>query len=303
MGNFFSQPPQHTEIPNHSNETILCGILKTQAFRKIEGEKLDEKLANLRSSNKFGKIEKELHCLLGNGRNEVLTIPEIVNELLPRNYPELNEFRGEGKLTFWKKSNLVIFVPEWYLTKAPKYVDPTRGPDLEKYSEEVASSSLCPERKKYFDDMKKFHIGGQRQHRGELPERRLYDTLQKYFKNSNDTVAVFHGIDILKLNLDRSFKVKEKDFVIINATRKCIMIIEVKRTLGAGDSIEKSEAQLSDAKEDLEVWFGTEGLHEWLYIPMIYTENIDPVLGCDECNKFVIEGRYILIMYSSRAKL
>ena len=98
----------------------------------------------------------------------------------------------------------------------------------------------------------------------------------------------------MELNLDRNFKVKEKDFVIINPTRKFIMIIEVKRTLGAGDSIEKSEAQLSDAKKDLEVWFGTEGLHHWLYIPMIYTEKVDPVLSCNECNRFVIEGRYLL---------
>ena len=299
MGNSHSQPTRHSancELNNHSNETILCGILKAQAFRKLEGEKLDEKLANVRGSNKFGKIEKELYCLLGNGRNEVLTIPEIVNELLPRNYPELNEFRGERiQLAFWKKNNPVIFVPEWYLTKAPKYVDPTRGPDLEKYSEEAAN--LCPERRQYFDDMKKFHIGGQRQHRGELPERRLYDKLQDYFKNRDEAVVVFHGIDILKLNLDRTLKVKEKDFVIINATRRCIMIIEVKRTLGAGDSIEKSEAQLLDAKKDLEVWFGTEGLHHWLYIPMIYTEKVDPVLGCDECNKFVIEGMYLLWQY------
>ena len=276
MGNSRSQPTQH------SNETILCGVLKIQAFRKLEGEKLDEMLANVRGSSKFGKIEKELFCLLGNGRNEVLTIPEIVNELLPRNYPELNEFRGE--------KNLVIFVPEWYLTKAPKYVDPRRGPELEQYSQEAAN--LCPERKKYFDDMKKFHIGGQRQCTGEVPERRLYDILQEYAKNSDETVAVFHGVDILKLNVDRAFKVKEKDFVIINATRKCIMIIEVKRTLGAGDSLAKSEMQLLGAKEDLEVWFGTEGLHNWLYIPMIYTDKIEPVISCDECHKLVIEGRY-----------
>ena len=121
MGNSHSQPTRHSsncQLNIHSNETILCGILKTQTFRKLEGEKLDEKLANVRSSNKFGKIEKELYCLLGNGRNEVLTIPEIVNELLPRNYPELNEFRGERiQLAFWKKNNPVIFVPEWYLTK------------------------------------------------------------------------------------------------------------------------------------------------------------------------------------------
>ena len=91
------------------------------------------------------------------------------------------------------------------------------------------------------------------------------------------------------MNLD-SFKVNEKDFVIINATRRCIIVIEVKRTLGAGDSIEKSIDQLSEAKEDLEAWFGTEGLEHWTYIPMIYTEEIEPIINCNRCNQHIMEG-------------
>ena len=55
-------------------------------------------------STKVGKIQKNLNCLLGNGRNQVLTIPEIVAELLPRNYPELVDLDGSGRL--------VIFIPE-----------------------------------------------------------------------------------------------------------------------------------------------------------------------------------------------
>ena len=128
-----------------------------------------------------------------------------------------------------------------------------------------------------------------------LRERRLLCSVfrrvihQAYFHSKNETVAVFHGIDILKMNLER-FKVNEKDFVILNATRRSIIVIEVKRTLGAGDSIEKSIEQLSEAKEDLEAWFGTEGLEHWAYIPMIYTEKIEPVIDCDRCNQHVIEG-------------
>jgi hypothetical protein len=183
----------------------------------------------------------------------------------------------------------VTFLPEWYLTKNPKYADPSRGPQLQEYSEQMANSQLCPERKKVFEDMKKFHLGGQRTQRGEHPEQELYDALQAYFKSKNESVAVFHGIDILKMNLDR-FKVNEKDFVILNATRKCILVIEVKQTLGAGESIEKSIKQLSEAKEDLEAWFGTEGLEDWTYVPMIYTEKIEPAIDCYRCNQHVIEG-------------
>jgi hypothetical protein len=91
-------------------------------------------------------------------------------------------------------------------------------------------ANACPERKIFFDDMKKFYVGGQRTHRGELPEKELYDALQSYFRSKNESVAIFHGIDILKMNLER-FKVNEKDFVILNATRRCIIVVEVKRTL------------------------------------------------------------------------
>ena len=134
-------------------------------------------------------------------------------------------------------------------------------------------------------------MSGQRTHRGELPEQNLYVALQAYFKENNESVAVFHGIDILKMNLDK-FKVNEKDFVIINVSRRCILVIEVKSTLGAGNSIEKSIHQLYEAKEDLEAWFATEGLEHWSFIPLIYAEKIDPTIDCSTCNQHIIQGIY-----------
>ena len=95
---------------------------------------------------------------------------------------------------------------------------------------------------------------------------------------------MFHGIDILKINLDK-VKVNEKDFVIINATHQCIIVIEVKYTLGASSSVEKSIKQLQDAKEDFEAWFGTEGLHHWMFIPLIFTEKVIKKLPFD-CSGF-----------------
>ena len=276
------------DISQHSNEHELCQVLKKQKFEKSDAPRLHERLIPDQGSNKFGKIQKSLNCLMGNGRDLVLTIPEIVEELLPRNYPELTQFNGNEKL--------VVFVPEWYLTKAVKYVEPTRGLDLQEYSTRTAETQTCPERKKYFEDMKKFHMGGKRTYGGELPERTLYDVLQERFKNKNESVAVFHGIDILKLNLDRTFKVSEKDFVIISFTYRYVMVIEVKKTLGAGDSVAKSTKQLIEAKEDLEAWFGTEGLHNWMYIPVIFAENITIPLNCHSCNEFIITGTKLLIL-------
>ena len=285
LQNIVLQSPESEIVSNHdvehTNTGALCDILRNQKFIKSEGPCLKDRLEPDQGANKFGKIHKNLSSLLGNGRDQVLTIPEIVEEIMPRNYPEVVDFDGTKKL--------VTFVPEWYLTKNPKYADPSRGPQLQEYSEQMANSQLCPERRKVFEDLKKFHLGGLRTQRGEHPEQELYDALQAYFKSKNESVAVFHGIDILKMNLDR-FKVNEKDFVILNATRRSIIVIEVKQTLGAGDSIEKSTQQLCEAKEDLEAWFGTEGLEHWTYIPMIYTEKVEPANDCNRCNQHIMRG-------------
>ena len=266
-------------LPEHSNDTILCGILKTQNFNSSDGPKLEERLTN-QDSDKFGKIQKKLACFMGYGINETLTILEIVDRLLPRNYPELVNFDGSQKL--------VIFVPEWYLTKAVKYVDPSRSALLRQYSEDAANA--CPERKRDFETMKKFYLAGERTMCGDKVERNLYNILQNRFKKRNESVVVFHGIDILKMNLDRAVRVSEKDFVIISATYQYVMVIEVKKTLGAGQSVEKSNLQLVEAKLDMEAWFDTEGLHNWKYIPLIVTENITTTINCGECKKYIIEG-------------
>ena len=125
----------------HSSSSPFCEILKSQTFNLSDGQKLEERLKPGEAIEKFGKIQKKLHCLLGNGQNKVLTIPEIVNKLFIRNYPETVDFDGNGKL--------IIFIPEWFLTKAIKCVDPSRSQQLNDCAEQL--SSLCPERKRYFE--------------------------------------------------------------------------------------------------------------------------------------------------------
>ena len=101
----------------HSNQSLFCDLMKNQTFYSSQGPKLKEKLKN--ESDKFGSIEKNLNCLLGNGQNGFFPIPDIAERLLFRNYPEVVSFDGKGKL--------VIFIPEWFLSKAFKCVNPSQN--------------------------------------------------------------------------------------------------------------------------------------------------------------------------------
>ena len=70
-------------------------------------------------------------------------------------------------------------------------------------------------------------IGAKRVHRGEVPEVNMYDALTERFDKGNDTVAIFHGLNIMKFDLERQDNnVNEKDFVLLSETHKYIAIIE-----------------------------------------------------------------------------
>ena len=91
----------------------------------------------------------------------------------------------------------------------------------------------------------------------------------------------------------------EKDFVLVSATNQCIVVIESKSTLGAGDSISKSMDQLLDTKADLESYFSSDVLKEnpwmsseWVFVPMVYCEEIEEGVEISQtCEDFVIKGK------------
>ena len=95
----------------------------------------------------------------------------------------------------------------------------------------------------------------------------------------------------------------EKDFVLVSATNQCIVVIESKSTLGAGDSISKSMDQLLETKADLESYFSSDVLKEspwmsseWVFVPMVYCEEIEGGVDISPtCEDFVIKGKYIYI--------
>ena len=91
-----------THDVEHTNTGALCDILRNQNFIKSEGPCLKDRIKPDQGPNKFGKIHKNLSSLLGNGRDQVLTIPEIVEEIMPRNYPEIVDFDGTVSLALMK---------------------------------------------------------------------------------------------------------------------------------------------------------------------------------------------------------
>ena len=292
---------------------LFCAFLRIQDFdtTKIEVDvtpdeptttisnertKTAKKQAKKRLSDKDKKLRKimnQLIILLGHGQI-VRSIPEAVAALLLRNYPDLVMWNGETKL--------VIFVPDYYLTKAIRYVDPKHGEQVMKKLE--AAARLNPDRKDELAKRSNALIGAKRVHRGEVPERNLYDALKDYCAKTDESIAVFHGLDILKFDPNRqNNNVNEKDFILVSASYGYIMVIECKKTLGTGESIEKSLQQLQDTKKDLESYFRygisdteSEMSGDWIFIPMIHFEELeDSVNYCQSCEKHIIKG---IITYS-----
>ena len=138
-----------------------------------------------------------------------------------------------------------------------------------------------------------------RAHWGEVPEMNLYNALKARYDENNESMAVFHGLNIMKFDPERQDNnVNEKDFILVSGSHQYIIVIEAKKTLGKGDSIEKSLKQLIDTKADLESYFNNAILEdesnistEWIFIPLIYCEAIEEgVKYCSSCEKHIVKG-------------
>jgi hypothetical protein len=196
--------------------------------------KIGKKLAAKgNSQKKLRKIMRELIVLLGHGEF-ANSIPEAVAKLMERNYPELVKWSG--------KDAIVIFIPEYYLSRAFKYVDPSKIDQKLEYSKQAAEA--MPERKQEFKEHEKFFLGGLRTCRGEAPELDLYNALKKRSEVSDESIAIFHSLEILKFDPERQDNnINEKDFILVSGSHGYIMAIEVKKTLNKKEA-EKSLIQL-----------------------------------------------------------
>jgi hypothetical protein len=220
------QNEKHPQKMAEANSCESCGFLEVKTFdmTKLEfevipddqvaegatemrrlGRKLAKKKGLTKRDKKLRKIMKELIILLGHGQ-QVNSIPEAVAALLERNYPDLVKWNGDKKL--------VIFIPDFYLNKAVNYVDQNRADEVLQNLEEAAE--LHPERKEEFMKHRNALIGAKRVHRGEVPEVNMYNALTERFDKGDETVTIFHGLNITKFDVERQDNnVNEKDFVLL----------------------------------------------------------------------------------------
>ena len=175
-----------------SNTFESCDL---DAYLKIHQFDLTSSQNASSRNQKIRNILKNLYILLGHGQH-ARDIKEAVSKLMQRNYQEI--------LTWDGKSKLVVFVPEFYLNKATEYVSPEDGPRLLRDCEDLTLAETNPERRKHLKSHENKFLAGKRTWMGEYPEMNLYNALTGYAEKKNESLAVFHGLNLYKFDPDRN---------------------------------------------------------------------------------------------------
>ena len=175
-----------------SNSLVSCDL---DAYLKICQFDLTSSQNASSRNQKIRHILKNLYVLLGHGE-QARDIKEAVEKLMCRNYPEILEWDGLSKL--------VVFVPEYYLNKATEYVNPEEGLRRLRDCEDLTLAETNPERRKHLKSHENKFLAGKRTWMGEYPEMNLYNALTGYAEKKNESLAVFHGLNLYKFDQDRN---------------------------------------------------------------------------------------------------
>ena len=225
--------------------------------------------------NQSKKVNVQEYYILGQniGTSSIL---ELVELLLQRDYPEIAIFDGS-------KDGSVgpIFVPEGYLPKKPKVVDP----------------DIAAEIKRQFPDDNKL-LGDVKQTEGDLLERQVYEALQTHFKSrKKEDVLIVQGLEMVKLGGESGRNVHEIDFLVINFTYQYILNIEVKKWLGQIEGrpeniIDKARDQLENNRNLIEDWFAADLKGSWRYASALYCTSMEQILkDCPNCHPFIATNK------------
>ena len=76
--------------------------------------------------------------------------------------------------------------------------------------------------------------------KGERAEKKVFQALEKYFSSTNEEVVVFYSFNFM--GYEKELKPEEKDFILINLTKRYIMPLEVKTNFHE-QSLKKSVKQ------------------------------------------------------------
>ena len=179
-----------------------------------------------------------------------------------------------------------LFVPKVFLSKYPEVFD------FQKFIEK------CKERQGQCQEgtneakmkAKVCHI------KGELAERKVYNAIKKIFKKHNEDVLVIQGLKFMALAEQSQDEIKdfEKDFLVINLTRRYVMSLEVKSCLHT-NSLRGSKRQVNGSKKLIDEWLGSIFKQEsgWVFLGVMCFDELAPKYSpifCRSCKEFVIIG-------------
>ena len=255
------------------------------------------------------ELPNNLKCLMGNGVN--ITNPDAaVQHLSHRNYPE--SFAPDGT----KHGQIQLCIPDIYLRDKhgvqfvqtdPKTVEVDcqvfkeelghRGEATTVKGRRIEGAATLEELEQPFvhnqpgpNPMRSFKVA----QGGDEAEKEFFKKIRQILEDANEEFALFQSHELFKFNLnDNLNKHAEKDFIIVNFTHRYVCGVEVKRTLGTGNTIGSSARQLKGTKASLESWFSLELNKNWTFIPLVYCKVVAPSTRiCQNCSPYVIEGLY-----------
>ena len=125
----------------------------------------------------------------------------------------------------------------------------------------------------------------------------MFKAIESYFKKANEEVVVLYGMNFMGSMADKNIKPVEKDFILLNLTKRYIMPLEVKMNFNR-DALKKALKQIKGAMEIIDEWVGGNLTEEcgWRYIPAVCFESeiaeFEDIF-CRESFNFVIHGNQI----------
>ena len=130
--------------------------------------------------------------------------------------------------------------------------------------------------------------------KAEKAEKKIFKAIKKYFSKVNEEVVVIYSFSFMGSVSKKDFQPAEKDFIILNLTKRYIMHLEVKTTYHQ-EALKKAFKQVKGAIKLLDEWVGGDLTEEcgWRYIPAICFETeIENIGGefCADSLKFIMHG-------------
>ena len=130
--------------------------------------------------------------------------------------------------------------------------------------------------------------------KGERAEKKLFKAIKTHFTRANEEIAVFYAYNFMGSVSEKLMKPVEKDFILINLTKRYIMPIEVKTNFHK-QSFSKALKQIKGTMELLNDWIAGDLTEQcgWRFVPAICFESKIPNVNqefCEDCVKHVIHG-------------